>query len=295
VQVGLFLIDAKGLYQKQQERAGLSAAQAAGIPLGVSFAESDARRQREQVFEFIRRKPTPAAVVIAPVEDAGLRYVAEEALTKGCAWVTIQRDPPWTKTLRDAHRLPCFAVAADQLEIGRLQGQQFQALLPSGGSVLYVTGTTTTQSAELRTAGMESSKPPGISIMKVVGTWTQQSGYEAVKRWFERTRGLVACDLIGSQNDDMAVGARRAAAELALALGKPELRDLRATGVDGMPEFGRRLVDERQLAATVIMPPTADKAIELLVSALRGGQSPPPLTTLPVHSHPQLSALRGQP
>ena len=281
MQIGLFLIDARSLFQKQQERAGIEAARAAGVPLEVAFGEGDAKRQREQVFEFIRRTPTPTAVIIEPVEDAGLRYAAQEALTKGCAWVTMNRQPAWAQTLRDAHKAPCFTVAADNLGIGKLQGEQFRTLLPDGGTALYVTGPPTTQSAELRAAGMESSKGPRISITKIVGTWTEQSGYEAVRRWFESTRGFVGCDLIGSQNDDMAMGARRAAAEVAIPLGKPELRDLRATGVDGTPEYGRKLVEEHQLAATVIMPTTADKAIQLLVPALRDGQAPPLLTMLP--------------
>ena len=294
MQIGLFLIDAKSLFQKQQERAGVRAAKAAGVPLEVAFGEGEAQKQRERIFEFIRRTPTPAAVIVEPVEDAGLRYVAQEALQKGCAWVILNREPAWATTLRGAQSAFCCIVAADQLGIGKLQGQQFQALLPSGGNVLYVAGPSTTQSAELRSAGMESSKGARISVMKVVGAWTEQTGYEAVKRWFESTRGFVACDLIGSQNDDMAMGARRAAAELAATLGKPELRDVPVTGVDGTPEYGLRLVDEHALAATVIMPTTTDKAIELLVPALRGGPPPPPLTTVPVLSHPHLGLLRAR-
>jgi len=160
--------------------------------------------------------------------------------------------------------------------------------------VLYVTGPATTQSAEQRTAGMESSKGAGLSVTRILGTWTETSGYEAAKRWLDSTRGLVPCDLIGCQNDDMAVGARRAAAEAALSLGKPELKALRATGVDGMPEYGQQLVDQGELAATVIMPTSADKAIELLVAALRGGQKPPPLTVLAVSSYPQVGTLRAR-
>jgi ABC-type sugar transport system substrate-binding protein len=294
VQIGLFLIDAKSRFQKQQERAGLEAAKAAGVSLEVSFGEGDARTQRDCIFAFIRRTPPPAAVMVEPVEDAGLRYVAQEALQKGCAWVTINRDPGWDAALRRAHSAPCFTVTADHLGIGKLQGEQFRALLPSGGSVLYITGPPSAQAVELRTAGMESSKGAQISVVKVVGAWTEQSGYDAVKDWLGTTRGFVACDLIGGQNDDMAVGGRRAAVEGGAALGKPELRDVRATGVDGSPEYGLAFVDDRTLAATVIMPTTTDKAVALLVPALRGGAPPPPITMVPVLSHPHVSLLRAR-
>jgi hypothetical protein len=66
------------------------------------------------------------------------------------------------------------------------------------------------------------------------------------------------------------------------------------TGVDGLPEFGHRLVTEGQLAATIDMPPTTGAALEVLVAALRGGPRPDAEIRLAVTSHPQVSMLRGQ-
>jgi ABC-type sugar transport system substrate-binding protein len=125
-----------------------------------------------------------------------------------------------------------------------------------------------------------------------VGAWTQASGHDAVRSWLETTRGFVGFDLIGAQNDDMAAGGRNAVAEAASLLGKPEWAKIPATGVDGIAEYGQRLVDDGTLAATIIMPTTTGRAIDLLVTAIRDGARPPAITTVPVTSYPQVSLLR---
>jgi ABC-type sugar transport system substrate-binding protein len=294
VQIGLFLIDAKSLFQGQQRASGLASARATGVNLDVFFAEGESRTQRDQMFAYIRQATPPAAVIVEPVEDTGLRFVAQEALRKGSAWVMLNRTPSWVADVGAEAKGLAFCVTADQMGIGRVQGEQYRALVPQGGTVLYVTGPSLADSTQQRLTGMEETKGPLISTIKLVGTWTEQSGHDAVKAWLETTRGFVEFHLIGAQNDDMALGGKKAAAEMAAVLGKPAWRDLPATGVDGMAEFGMRLVEEKTLVATVIMPPTAGKAVEILAAALRGGAAPPAVTTVPVMSHPHLSLLRAK-
>ncbi len=294
VRMGLFLINAKSLFQGQQRASGLASAKAAGVDLDVFFAEGESRRQRDQMFAYVRQAEAPAGVVVEPVEDTGLRFVAQEALRKGSAWVMLNRTPSWVAEVGAETKGLSFCVTSDQKGIGRVQGEQYRALLPQGGTVLYITGPALADSAQQRQSGMEEAKGPLISVIKLIGTWTEQSGHDVVKGWLETTRGFVEFHLIGAQNDDMALGGKKAAAEMAAVLGKPAWRDVPAAGVDGMAEFGQRLVEERTLAATVIMPPTAGKAVELLAAALRERSVPPPVTTIPVMSHPQLGVLRHQ-
>jgi ABC-type sugar transport system substrate-binding protein len=294
VRIGLFLINSKSLFQGQQKASAEAAAKTAGASLDVFFAEGESRAQRDQMFSYLRHDEAPAAVVVEPVEDTGLRFVAQEALRKGSAWVMLNRTPSWVSELGKEAKGLAFCVTADQKGIGRVQGDQYKALLPNGGTVLYVMGPGLADSAQQRLAGMEESRGPLISIIKLGGSWTETSGYEAVKGWLETTRGFVEFHLIGAQNDDMALGGKKAVAEMAGVLGKSAWRDLAATGVDGMAEFGMRLVEERTLAATVIMPPTAGKAIELIAAAQKGGAAPPAVTTIPVISHPHVSLLRAK-
>jgi ABC-type sugar transport system substrate-binding protein len=158
--------------------------------------------------------------------------------------------------------------------------------------VLYLTGPLTTQATHQRMTWMDSAKGDRISTVRIFGNWSQDSGYASVKAWLETTRGLVPFDLLGSQNDDMALGGLKALGEMADTLGKPGLRAIPATGVDGVAEFGQRWVKEKKMLATVIVPTTAGRAIELLATALGGGAAPSTVTLLPVSSYPPTSDLR---
>jgi len=294
VKIGLFLIDDKSLFQGQQKAAAEAAAKGSGVELEVFFAGGESKKQREQMFAYVRRDTAPAGIIVEPVEDTGLRFVAQEGLRKGCAWVMINRTPAWVgDAVRDQEGL-AFCVTADQKGIGRVQGEQFRILAPSGGTVLYVTGPALADTSQERLAGMEETKGSGLSVVRLVGAWTEASGYDGVRRWVETTRGFVSFDLVGAQNDDMAVGAKKAVIEAGQQFEKPGWAAIPALGVDGMPEYGQRLVDQKELAATVIMPTTTGKAFDLLVGALRGGSRPSPITTVPVESYPALTQLKGR-
>jgi ribose transport system substrate-binding protein len=292
--MGLFLIDARSLFQGQQRKSAEGAARANGVELEVAFAEGESRKQRDQIFACLRRETPPQAVIVEPVEDTGLRFVAQEALRKGVAWVMINRSLAWVADVARESKGTAFCVTADQEGIGRVQGEQFRALLPSGGSVLYIQGPPAAEVVIQRLRGMEETKGGALSVTKLVGAWTEKSGYDAVRTWLETTRGFVEFDLVGAQNDDMAYGGRKAVVEMAAAYDKPAWREIPAAGVDGMAEFGIRLVDEKTLAATVIMPTTTGKAVEIMATVLKGGAPPPPVTTVPVMSHPHLSLLRAR-
>jgi ABC-type sugar transport system substrate-binding protein len=292
IRIGLFLIDTKSLFQGQQKAAALSAAQKLGVVLDVAFAEGDCAKQRQQVFACVRQTPPPAAVIVEPVEDAGMRFVAQEALRKRIVWVLINRHVPWLAEIARELRGVSACVTADQEGIGRLESEQMHALLPRGGTVLYTTGPINSTCAQLRSTGMESLRGTLISIIGLAGAWTEQSGREAARAWIETTQGRVPFDVIAAQNDDMAVGGRKAAAEMADRLGTPALKDVPAIGVDGMTEYGIRLVDEGTLAATVIMPPTTGLAVEQVSAWLRAGTPLPPVTVVPSTSYPPVSALR---
>jgi ABC-type sugar transport system substrate-binding protein len=294
MQIGLFLIDDKSLFQKQQESAGRSAAATSGAELDVFFAGGDATTQRDQMFGYLRSGLEPAAIIVEPAGDAGLRFVAQEAARKGCGCVIVNRTPSWVGELGSRESAPVFCVTADHTEIGHIQGEQFRALLPAGGTLLYITGPGLSDTAQVRLAGMKERLGDGFSSVLLDGAWTEDSGHDAVRRWLDTTRGFVPFSLIGAQNDDMAMGAKRAAAEAARMFARPEWETVPVTGVDGMPEYGRRLVDEKALTATVIMPTTTGEAVRLVVGAINKAGQPPTVTTVPVTPYPELNALRSR-
>jgi ABC-type sugar transport system substrate-binding protein len=110
-----------------------------------------------------------------------------------------------------------------------------------------------------------------LELKVLNGDWTQESARKAVTGWLRlKSSENFRAQLIVGQNDSMAVGARQALAELR----HTGARDLPATGCDGLPEGGQKLVAQGVLSATVITPTTTGPAIEMLARHLAGTPAP---------------------
>ncbi len=124
----------------------------------------------------------------------------------------------------------------------------------------------------------------GTSIEAKVlsGEWTEESAQKAVVAWLRlKTSESFHPDLVGCQNDAMAVGARKA-----LTAQRQEWARLPFTGCDGLPDGGQRLVSMKQLAATIIVPSNAGPAVELVARHSHTGEPVPPRVVLAGRSHP---------
>ena len=100
---------------------------------------------------------------------------------------------------------------------------------------------------------MHSTKPPRIDIKSLKGDWTQKSGHHAIKSWLSlSTSRQLKVGMISCQNDDMAIGARRAFEEWGNLSERDAWLRLPITGCDGVPRSGQEWVRQGRLAATVI-------------------------------------------
>jgi ABC-type sugar transport system substrate-binding protein len=84
----------------------------------------------------------------------------------------------------------------------------------------------------------------------------------------------------------MALGARQALRDAGSRRGDDALSEVPVTGCDGSPGFGKRLVRERRLLATVEVPSASGRAMEWIARARDGAERPPPVVMLPVTSVP---------
>jgi len=297
--IGLFLLARQNEYQRLQEAAASAMAHHLKTPLDVHFSESDAFVQTEQIYAFIHAHPPGSVLVVESVVDESLEPVARHAALAGMGWYLLHRVVTYMDHLRrEFPALPIGTVTSDQKEIGRIQGKHFEALLSGKGTVLYVQGPAGSSIAADRLAGMrEVIDATPITYHLVRGDWSEESGETAVSKWLEESGTRTQFQLLGCQNDAMAVGAMRALARGLVASGRRDLGTVLVTGVDGNPEYGIPLVDRKRLAATVIMPPAAGQAVQLIHEAwTKPGFVPPPIVRLPVRSYPDLSivALRAQ-
>ena len=285
----LSLVVDDGAYQSEQARVALHEAQGLSVELQVLYAANDPLTQSEQLLKIIQgpKEGRPDVMFLEPVGTA-LPHVAKAATKADIGWVLLNRVADYLPELRTASTAPVFAVTDDQQEIGRIQGLQMKALLPDGGSLLYLQGPSV-EAAQLRTQGMMATKPDNVSLRMLRGKWTEQSGFDATASSL-RLRSTVDAQLDGvfAQNDLMAQGARRAFIELA----PDRVNSMVFAGVDGLPFAGQAWVRDGRLAATIQMPTTAEIGLRLAVKALRTGTQPAEVTTVAAKSFPDVSAIK---
>jgi ribose transport system substrate-binding protein len=283
-------------YQLAQAQAAEESARKLGVEAQIVFADNDAINQSTQVLKAIQSPPTtrPNAIVFEPVGGTALPQVAQAANTAGIAWAVLNRDASYIPELRKTGNAPVFGLTSDHVAIGRIQGRQFAALLPHGGTILYIQGPAENSAAKERSQGMLETKPSNIQVIVLKAQWTEESSTRAVRSWLKlATARRAAIDLIGAQDDSMALGARKAFEGLTNELEKERWLNLPYTGCDGLPKTGQAWVRNGLLSATVFVPPNAGQALEMLFHALSSskGQVPERVLTVPV-SIPALSELK---
>jgi len=286
-------------YQMEQAAAAEQAGHRLGTGVEVIFAGNDAIVQSQQLLQAVQaRENRPDGIVFEPAGGTALPQVARAAAAAGIAWVVLNRDAEYIAELRQAHRVPIFAVTSDHEEIGGIQGRQIAALLPKGGSVLCITGPSESLAAKQRTAGMLRAKPADVQVKMIRAQWTETSAERAVSSWLRlSTSQQTHLDLIAAQDDSMAMGARKAFEDLLDEASRERWLNLPFLGCDGLPKTGQVWVKQRLLAATVVIPPNTGQALEMLAKALDGSVLPPErVLTVPssLPSVEALSAARGR-
>lgn len=282
-------------YQIEQAQSAEVAARKLGIEVQTVYADNDAITQSTQVLKAIQAAETlrPDAIIFEPVGGTALPQVARAAVTAGIGWAVLNRDASYIPELRKVSTAPVFAVSSDHLEIGRIQGRQFAALLKHGGAILYIQGPAENSAARERTTGMQETKPSNIHATILRAQWTEESAQRTVRSWLKlSTSQKAAIDLIGAQDDSMAMGARKAFQELPDESQQERWLKLPFTGCDGLPKTGQAWVRSGLLAATVYVPPNAGQAMDMLVQAIQHGKlQPERALTVPV-SIPTLAELK---
>lgn len=284
-------------YLSEQILAAQGAAERLGVELTVVNAQMDPVTQSQQVLSFVQSSvdTRPDAILLEPVNTTGLPRVAEAAVAAGIAWVVSNARVDYLGTLRDKAKVPVFLVSQDHVEVGRMQGRQIGALLPEGGSVLYLRGPATSNVATKRLEGLDAARPKNVEmkIVKVHGA-TAENAQQAVASWLAlSTTRPEATKLIVSQNADFIAGARKAFEAHTREPDRSKWLSLPCMGV-GIAKQLKPLVDQGALCASVLTSLTADQAMEMLVQALRTGTQPLEQTFVEAHPYPSIEELAKQ-
>ncbi len=296
LRVVVSLITQDNDYQVEQAAAAEDAARRLGVDIEVLYADADSIQQSQQILKYVQAAPDarPDGIIFEPVGGLALPQVGRAAVSAGIAWVVLNREVEYVKQLRSAFKVPVFIVAVDNLEAGRIQGRQMGALLPNGGSVLYIQGPSDADASKLRTAGMYETKHANIQVKTMKGNWTEASAFKAITAWLRLSTSQQShIDVIVAQNDAMAAGAKKAFQQFSYeGEGRDRWVSLPFLGVDGVSKTGQAWVRSSVLAATVVTPPMAGTALEMLVRALQTGAMPPETTLVTPHSFPETGSLK---
>jgi ABC-type sugar transport system substrate-binding protein len=282
-------------YLREQEAAAKATAQRLELDLRVINAKSDPVTQSQQVLEIVQSQSArPDAVIVEPVNNQGLPRVAEAAVAAGIGWVVSNARVDYLEPLRKSAKAPVFAVSQDHTEIGRMQGRQFAAILPQGGSILYLRGPATNFLAAQRSDGLESVLGDSVQLKSLKIQWTEESAYNSVVSWLRlSTVHADSIHLIAAQNTDFIQAARRAFEENAADAERAQWLSLPYCGV-GVLSQAKPLLDAGTLNAAIITSLTMDTAIDMLVRHLRSGSQPPEHTFVKAWSQPTLEDLVKQ-
>ncbi|HEY6184118.1 MAG TPA: substrate-binding domain-containing protein, partial [Terriglobales bacterium] len=216
----------------------------------------------------------PNGIVVEPVGGTGMPQVAKAAVTAGIGWVLLNREDGYLEDLRRSFKVPTFCITSDHEEIGRVQGKQLRALLPKGGSVLFIQGPAESLAAKQRTTGVHDGLPANIELKAIRGQWTETSSHKAVSSWLRlSTSRKNPVDAVAAQDDSMAIGARKAFEELPSGE-RERWMNVPLLGVDGVPDTGQAWVKSGLLTATIIVPANAGQAVEKLTQAIQSGSMP---------------------
>jgi len=281
-------------YVRAQASAAQSAADRLGVELEVVNAGMDAVAQGQQLLDMVLSKTArrPDGILLEPVSAPALPRVAEAAVAAGIGWVVSNAQADYVESLRRTAKVPVFQISQDHLEVGRIQGRQTAAILPEGGSILYIRGPQMSSWATKRIEGLEKAKPKNVEVktLKVIGA-SAETAANAVSSWLALTHPKPeSVQLIVSQNVDFIEGARKAFEKTARAAERANWLAIPRAAV-GVADRSRPLVDQGFLCAAVVTSLTMDRAVEMLARALKDQSTPPEHTFVEAYSYPTVEEL----
>src|ERR1700730_12317473 len=280
-------------YQQEQAAAAEKAGRRCGVDVKIIQANNDALAQSQQLLHYVQDSSVarPDAIMFEPAGGTAFPQEARAAAAAGIGGVVLNHEVDYILELRRAYKVPVFAISSDHVEVGKIQGKQFATLLPNGGSMLYIEGPANSSAAKERTIGMNMTKPANIQVKTMRANWTEESANRTVSSWLRlRTSQESHVDLVGAQDDSMAMGARKAFSEIAES-DRARWMKIPITGCDGMPKTGQTWVRNGTLAATVFIRQNTDLAVEMLVEWFKSGGSLPERKVTEPESVPTLQEL----
>jgi ABC-type sugar transport system substrate-binding protein len=229
--------------------------------LGVKLIFSDAQQKQENQISALRSCIQQGVNVIAlpPVVETGWDAVLQEAQTAGIPVIVVDRSVTADPSLYAAH------IGSDMEIEGKRAAAEFNKLLPDGGAVLELSGTTGSGAAVGRAKGFREALNPNITILdSQTGNFTRAEGKPVMEAFLKKYEGQFQG--VFFHNDDMAIGAIEAVKAAGIQPG-----ELKMVSVDGT-RGGFQLMIDGWLQADVECNPLLGPQVMDLALKLMNGQ-----------------------
>ena len=229
--------------------------------LGVKLIFSDAQQKQENQISAMRSCIQQGVSVIAlpPVVETGWDAVLQEAKDANIPVIVVDRSVTADPSMYASH------IGSDMVIEGKRSAAEFNKLLPDGGNILELSGTTGSGAAVGRAQGFREDLNSNITILNSqTGNFTRAEGQPVMQAFLQKYGDQI--DGVFFHNDDMAIGAVEAIKAAGIQPG-----DLVMISIDGT-RGGFQLMIDGWLQADVECNPLLGPQVMDLGLKLMNGQ-----------------------
>jgi len=221
---------------------------------------SDAQQKQENQISAVRACIQQGVNVIAlpPVVEDGWDAVLTEAKNANIPVIIVDRSVSADPSMYAAH------IGSDMELEGKKAGTEMNKLLPNGGNILELSGTTGSGAAVGRAKGFRETLNANIKILdSQTGNFTRAEGKPVMEAFLKKYAGQIQGVFI--HNDDMAIGAIEAIKAAGLKPG-----DLKIVSVDGTRGGFQAMIDGWIGADVECNPLLGPQVLEMALKLMNG-------------------------
>jgi ABC-type sugar transport system substrate-binding protein len=248
--------------------------------LGVKLIFSDAQQKQENQISAIRSCIQQGVDVIAlpPVVETGWDAVLQEVQDANIPIIIVDRSVTAPPEMYSSH------IGSDMVIEGKRAAEEFNKLLPDGGNILELSGTTGSGAAVGRAKGFREALNANITILdSQTGNFTRAEGKPVMEAFLKKYAGEIDGAFI--HNDNMAIGAVEAIKAAGLKPG-----DIKIVSVDGTRGGFQLMIDGWVQADVECNPLLGPQVLEMALKLVNGEAVEPETLTKETVYYPDEAA-----
>src|SRR6266498_3343684 len=223
---------------------------------------SDAQQKQENQISAVRACIQQGVSVIAlpPVVEDGWDAALTEAKNAGIPVIIVDRSVSADKSLYAAH------IGSNMELEGERAAAEFNKLLPNGGAILELSGTTGSGAAVGRAKGLRNKLNSNIKILdSQTGNFTRAEALPVMQAFLQKYKSGTDFQGIFIHNDDMGIGAIEALKSAGIKPG-----DLKIVSVDGTRGGFQAMVDGWFQADVECNPLLGPQVMDMALKLMNG-------------------------